>query len=95
MSKVEPRTVAFVKTSGEVGFVLAIGTPVEGSPPLVSLRVPVVGQNGIHHEVREFLLDELETFEERLLRERGEKELYVKFFQEPALSKSKQDRALN
>ena len=79
MPNFKPGDLVFIKASDERAFVLKVeeGTnaffsntlglgekqPFSGETAL--LRVPVVSEKGIHHELRRFLIEELESIPER------------------------------
>lgn len=69
----KPNDLVFIKTTGEEVLVLAV----ENKNPLfqglsgvtITVSRPMLGQNGIEHVVNEFLLEQVETVEERFKRE--------------------------
>lgn len=66
---IKANEVAYLKTTGEAVFVLAI------EDKEVSVRRPVFGQEGNTHRVEQFLLAELETAEDqriKILKDRQE-----------------------
>jgi hypothetical protein len=68
--------VAYLKTTGEAVYVLVY----PGGVTDVSVRRPVMGQNGIHHDVEQFTIGELETRDEVKVRMQQENdELYQRF----------------
>jgi hypothetical protein len=84
MSVFNPGTTAFVKTTNEEVFVLGVSgnlSPFQGpenvmneigpfSGTTVIVRRPKLGQEGIIHTVDFFLVEELETLEDRVRREK-------------------------
>lgn len=78
---IKEKEVAFLKTTGEAVFVLAINDPAPklGDKDLdVAVRRPISGQNGIRHEVEKFHLAELESFEDQKARFMTEREEMLK-----------------
>lgn len=88
---IEVGKLVFTKTSGEVGYVLLLsGSPdlvalasesrevADGwrGATVAVARFPVItGDGTVRHEIRHFFVDELETLEERVARDRAERRL--------------------
>lgn len=75
--------VSFIKTTGEAVFVLNVATPEPKNCPslfdtVVTVRRPVMGQNGVRHLEDRFYLEELETLDEQRKRFIAEREEVMK-----------------
>jgi hypothetical protein len=61
-----------VKTTGERVFVLEENVDKNTKQTIVTVRRPIVGKNGLFHQIETFRLDELETVNESLDRDLAE-----------------------
>ena len=60
--------VAFLKTTGEAVYVLAVEPVNEPGAVLVEVRRPIAGQNGIAHATDCFFIGELESLDDQQAR---------------------------
>lgn len=82
-----------VRTTGERVFVLSEDEDKNTGKTIVTVRRPVVGKNGLYHNIETFRVDELETIGESLDRDMAEMILKAKKQQEALKAARKEEEA--
>jgi hypothetical protein len=82
-----------VKTTGERVFVLEETVDKNTDKTVVTVRRPIVGKNGLFHQIETFRKDELETVNESLDRDLAEMILKAKKQQDALKAARKEEEA--